>query len=99
MLQAFSPVLSSLTTHAGDFGRLPLAAGAAADGWGVSLDEALFAVIADQGVDLIAGLLCAKHFGVLHQRRLAAGHWMVRNREQLERRTRSVISNGQCSYS
>lgn len=60
--------------HAGDSWCVPLAIGSAANGGGVSLDEALFTVITDQGVDLIARLHDAKHSSILHHRRLPTCH-------------------------
>ena len=64
-----------LTAHAGDLGAVPLAVVTAADGGHVSLDEAMFAVVAHQGVDLVARLHGAKHPGISHNRGLAARHW------------------------
>lgn len=66
----------SLTANAGDFGLIPQAVGLAAYDWAVSLDETLFTVIANQGIDLVARLLDTKHLSMLHYRGLATGHWM-----------------------
>lgn len=73
---------SGLTAHAGDFGCIPLAVGTAAYGGAVSLDVALFTVISDQRVDLVARLHGSKHSSVLHYRRLAARHCRVENRRK-----------------
>lgn len=59
---------------AGDFGRVPLAIGPAAYSRSMSLDEALFTVIAEQRVDLIARFHGPKHSSILHHGGLATGH-------------------------
>lgn len=41
----------------------------------MSLDEAVFAVVPDQRVDLIARLHAAIDMGVFYDRGLTAGHW------------------------
>lgn len=64
-----------LTAHAGDPRCVPLAASAAADGRRVPLDEAWFAVVAEQGVDLVARLHGAKHAGILDHWGLSAWNW------------------------
>lgn len=63
-----------LTAHAGDPRCVPLAVGAAADGGRVPLDEARLAVVAEQGVDLVAGLHGAEQAGVLDHRGLPTRH-------------------------
>lgn len=64
--------LKLLTACAGDFGRVPLAVGPAAYSGGVSLNEALFTVITEQGIDLVARLHGPKHTSILHHRGLPA---------------------------
>lgn len=64
-----------LTAHAGHPWCVPLAAGAAANGGRVPLDEAWFAVVAEQGVDLVAGLHGAKQAGILDHRGLSTRNW------------------------
>lgn len=61
-----------LTACAGDFGDVPLAVGPAAYSGAESLDEALFTVITQQGVDLVARLHGPKDTSVLHHRGLPA---------------------------
>ncbi len=48
-----------------------MAVGTAAYGGVVSLDEALFTVIAEQGTDLITRLQATKHTSIPHHRGLA----------------------------
>lgn len=57
---------------AGDLGGVPLAVGSAAYGGGVSLDEALLAVIAEQRADLISRLQGPEHTSILHHGGLPA---------------------------
>lgn len=59
-------LISTLTARAGDLRCFPLAVGPAAHGGGVSLDEAFFAVIPDQGADLIPSLGGPKHLSTPH---------------------------------
>lgn len=56
-----------------------MAVGAAADGGGVSLDVALLAVIAEQGVDLVARPHGPEHSSILHHWRLTTRHWREEN--------------------
>jgi len=69
------PSIHILTTHARDLGDISLAVGTAADGGGVALGEALPAVVAHQGVDLIALPRYPEDAGVRDHRGLAAGDW------------------------
>lgn len=80
--------MRTLTAQAGDLRRVPAAVRSTLDGGHVPLDEAVLAVVAHQGVDLIAGLHAAEHPRVLHDGWLPASHWGWggRGRSEGERR-------------
>ena len=76
-----TPITTILTTHARDLGDIPLAVGMATDGGGVALDEALLAVVAHQGVDLITLPQNPEHLGVRDHRGLTAGDWVAQSQD------------------
>jgi hypothetical protein len=63
-----------LTVCAGDPRLIPVPAGLAPDGGHMALDEALGALVPHQGIDLIPVLLLPEGSGMLHHRRVSAGH-------------------------
>lgn len=57
-----------------DSGCVPLAIGPTAYSGGVSLDESLFTVITEQGIDLVARLRGSEHASIFQHRGLPARH-------------------------
>lgn len=87
----------TLTAQAGDFRRVPAAVRSTPDGGHVPLDEAILAVVAHQGVDLIAPLHAAEHPRVLHDWWLPASHWRWGRRrgEGGEERREEMVTQAQ----
>lgn len=86
-------IFKELTIHACNFRHIPSSIPLATYGWNMTLDETIFAVISNKGINLITRFHLPKGLCIFYNRRLTTGNW----KEDKKRKTEPKISVSESS--
>lgn len=81
-------IFKELTIHACNFRHIPSSIPLAAYGWNMTLDETIFAVISNKGVNLITRFHLPKGLCIFYNRRLTTGNWKEDKKNPKNKKTK-----------